>query len=392
MLFTVAMALALDTKKIPTQDIFIDDGETRSYPQLVEFAFVGGTRDGLPEEKASKRVSTAKAQAQIAADISNGVQEGRVGFVMLGGDIVTASSVAGWKAFTRDWVEVLSGSEPPEGGRLRTRVVPVAGAREAAGDDRYFGFGAAFPGVGADIGYNRVGTWYHFDFEVAGHTWRFLVVDSNKSSLGSRWDEQTAYIEKVAAEEEYDSLLLFMHHPLITLAPGQVSNEGEAPEELLQLVDGNSKVGALKAVFAGAPHATEVFLPRGKFGEIYINGGGGGAPADNTVRWGHADAAGFSDIKLETTFDFALLREFEKQAEARACSPTAMEHAKSEGSWKGFPGEYEASCMPTQGWWDVSLAGERLSLSFRIVQPDGTLRSIYTADYSGKKSGWTIGK
>ncbi len=392
MLILASLALALDTKKVPTQDIFLDDGQTKTYESTVEFAVVGSTRDGLPEERASKRVSTPKVQAQVAADISAAIQEGKVEFLVLGGDVVTASTVAGWKSFTKSWVEVISGSEPPEGGKLRTRVLPVPGAREVAGDDRYFGFGAAFPGVGADIGYNRVGTWYHVDLAVGGHTWRLLFVDSNKASLGSRWDEQTAYIEKVLVEEEYESLVVFMHHPLLTLAPGQAANAGEAPEELLAFIDGNTKVGALRAVFAGAPHATEVFQPRGKFGELYVNAGGGGAPADNTVRWGHAEAAGFPDIKLETTFDFALLREFEKQAEARACSPVAMEHAKSTDSWAGFPGEYEASCMPTQGWWNVALTGEKLSATFRVVQPDGTLRGIYTADYAGKKQGWTIGK
>ena len=284
-------------------------------------------------------------------------------------------------------------------GQRTSRIGPtpranLAGNTDAAGDDRYTGFGAAFPGVGADIGFNRVATWYHVDLEVAGHTWRIVAVDSNKSSLGSRWDEQMAYIEKslTADQDEYDSVLVFVHHPLITLAAGQLSNEGEATSELLAQIDGATKVGAIKAVFSSHSHAGEVFLPRGKFGELYVNAGGGGAPADNLARWGHAEAGGFPDVKLETTFDFALLRELEKHAEARKCTPAAIDHAKSAGSWAGFPGEYEAACLPVQGWWDVSLAGEKMSLSWRQIQPDGTLRAIYTADFGGKKSGWSIGK
>jgi hypothetical protein len=69
-----------------------------------------------------------------------------------------------------------------------------------------------------------------------------------------------------------------------------------------------------------------------------------------------------------------------------------MDHAKSVESWKGFPGAYEASCVPLVGWWDLTLAGERLSLSFRMMQPDSTFKGVYTAEFAGRKAGWTIGK
>lgn len=395
MLLAVSLAFAFDTKKIPTQDLFLDDGQTKEFSSTVEFAVVGNVRGARTgEAEATKRVAVKGAGAAVIADVSKTIQEGRSEFMVLLGSMVPGSSAASWKAFCKQWVGVISGGEPPEEGKMRTRVLPVPGVDDADGDERYAGFGAAFPGVGADIGFNRVATWYHVDLKVGGHTWRLLTVDTNRAALGSRWEEQTAYLEKTLTEDqdEYDSLLVFMYDPLITLGLGRKSNLDETPKELLDVIDGATKVGALKAVFASATASNEVFLPRGKFGELFVNAGGGGAPSDTIERWGHADAAGFQDVKLETTFDFALLREFEKQAEARKCSAVALDHAKSAESWKGFPGAYEASCMPLVGWWDVSLTGEKMQLNYRQLQPDNSLKPIYTADYSGKKNGWTIGK
>jgi hypothetical protein len=393
MLLAASFAFAFDTKKIATQDIFLDDGQRKSFPKSVEFGVVGNVRPARPgEAEATKRVAAKGAAAALAVDVSKTIQEGRTAVLVLMGNLVPGSSLAAWKAFSRAWLSVIAGGEPSEEGYPRTRVLPVAGEDDGAGDDRYTGFGAAFPGVGADIGFNRVATWYAVDLEVDGHVWRLLTLDSNKAALGSRWEEQTAYVDRVVAEDNYDSLIVFMYHPVLTLAVGQKSNDGEAPLELLEIVDNQSKVGALKAVFSSRSTTNEVFLPRGKFGELYVTAGGGGAPVDTPERWGHAEAGGFKDLKLETTYDFAILREFEKQAEARKCSAVALDHAKSAESWAGFPGAYEASCMPLVGWWDVTLAGERMSLSYRQLQPDNSFKGIYTADFAGRKAGWAIGK
>jgi len=394
MLLAVSLAFAFDTKKIPTQDLYMDDGQRKEFASTVEFAVVGNVRAAKAgEAEATKRVAVKGAQAAVLGDISKTIQEGRTEFMVLLGNLVPGSSLPAWKAWSKQWVSVISGGEPPEDGKMRTRVLPVPGADDALEDDRYAGFGAAFPGVGADIGFNRVATWYSVDLAVGGHTWRFLTVDTNRAALGSRWEEQNAYLEKTLGDQDaYDSLVVFMYDPLITLGLGRVSNLDESPKELLETIDGATRIGALKAVFASGTASNEVFLPHGKFGEMYINTGGGGIPADTIERWGHADAAGLHDVKLETTFDFAILREFERQAEVRKCSSVALDHAKSDQSWKGFPGAFEASCMPLVGWWDVSLTGEKMQLNYRQLQPDNSLKSIYTADYTGKKNGWAIGK
>lgn len=393
MLLAFSLALAFDTKKLPNHDIFLDDGQRQVFPKTVQFGVVGNVRAARAgEAEATRRVAVKGATTALAVDVSKTIQEGRTEFLVLMGNLVPGSSLASWKGFAKTWLSVIAGGEPSEDGYPRTRVFPVAGEDDGAGDDRYTGYGAIFPGAGADIGFNRVATWSHVDLEVAGHTWRLLSIDTNKTALGSRWEEQVAYVDRVAAEDEYDSMLVFMYHPLITLAMGQKSNDGGAAEELLDIVDAQSKVGAVKAVFSSRSTTSEVFLPRGKFGELYVTAGGGGAPMDTPERWGRAPEGGFPELKQETTFDFAILREFEKQAEARKCSTVAMDHAKSVETWKGFPGAYEASCVPLVGWWDVTLAGERLSLSFRMMQPDSTFKGVYTAEFAGRKAGWTIGK
>ena len=57
--------------------------------------------------------------------------------------------------------------------RASQRRIVVAGDRDGTGDNRYEGLGATFPGLGVDIGVNRVATWYSFDVRTDGLVWRF---------------------------------------------------------------------------------------------------------------------------------------------------------------------------------------------------------------------------
>lgn len=387
MLFLLTGCIGLNATAIPTQDIYADNGETKGGPSRVEFAVVGDVRPAIPGEEARGRVATPATAAAVAKDISAAVQADDASFVVLLGNLVATSSTAEWKGFARGWSQVISGSELPEAGVQRVRVVPVAGASDRAGDDRLVGFGAAFPGVGADIGYNRVASWYSFDVTAGKATWRMLILDSAKDTLGSRWNEQMAWIPK-ALEGDYDGLIVFMHHPLWTLAKGSTPDEGKAPSELLDTVDQSTKIGALKAVFSGNAHTNEVYLPGGRFGELYVNAGGGGAPADTVKRWGRV---GQEDLKMEPIFDLALVKEFDRWIEPRAISEALQEKAKASGSWSGFDAEIDAAAMPVQGWWNVALIGDDMQMTFRMVGADGALKDLYTINFDSKE-GWKAGK
>ena len=72
-------------------------------------------------------------------------------------------------------------------------------------------------------------SWGYFDQVVSGVKWRFLVVDSNKEALGSRWREQLFWLPKAAAGD-YEHLLVFMHDSRVTLATdGEMNPDGPIP-------------------------------------------------------------------------------------------------------------------------------------------------------------------
>jgi hypothetical protein len=214
-----------------------------------------------------------------------------------------------------------------------------------------------------------------------------LVVDSAKDELGSRWTEQIAWIPK-ALDGDYDGLLVFMNDPRWTLAKGVTPDAASGPSELLAAIDDVTKIGALKAVFSGGAHTNEVYLPGGKFGEMYVVAGGGGAPADTLKRWGRV---GQEDLKLEAIYDLALMKEFDKWVEPKGISEALQDKAKGDGDWKGFDAEIDASAMPVQGWWNVALVGDDMELTFRMIGADGTLKNVYTVNYDAK-DGWKTGR
>lgn len=387
MLFLLTGCIGLNVNAVPTQDLYADDGETKTAKGRVEFAVVGDSRPFVQGEQTRGRVATPGAEEAIVKDVSAAVQAESVDFVVLMGNMVAGSSTAEWKGFSKDWSLVLSGSELPETGTLRTRVIPVAGSSDRAGDDRLRGFGAAFPGVGKEIGYNRVASWYAFDVEAGRATWRLMVLDSAKEDLGSRWGEQMAWIPK-ALEGEYDGLIVFMHHPRWTLAKGAEADADGAPSELLDAVDDATKIGALKAVFSGNTLTNEVYLPGGKFGEMFVVAGASGAPADSLKRWGRV---GQEDLKLEPIYDLALMKEFDRWIEPKGISEAVQDKAKGAGDWKGFDAEIDSAAMPVQGWWNVALVGDDMELTFRMVGADGALKSLYTVSYDAK-DGWKTGR
>ncbi|MFZ5481249.1 MAG: metallophosphoesterase family protein [Myxococcota bacterium] len=386
-LLSAALA-GVNPNAVPTQDLYADDGETKESRENVQFAVLGDVRPAMPGETAAGRAATPDTEARIVKDISEQVQAGKVDFVLLLGDLVRESTTAEWKRFSKDWGLVLSGSELPETGTMRVRSIPVAGNHDRAGDERMVGFGAAFPGVGVDIGFGRVASWYSFDVTARGARWRFVVLDSAKDELGSRWDEQLEWIPKALSGDAYDGVLVFMHHPRWTLANGKACDEGGGPSELVDAVESSTGLGKLKAVFAGHAHTNEVYLPSGKKGEIYVVAGGGGSPADSFARWGVREDR---DLKLEPIWDLAVLREFDYWVEPRKIPEAIVEKAKARGSFEGFNAEIDAHWFPVQGWWNVELDGANMHLTFRVIDHEGKLKDLYTMDYVDG-DGWRIGR
>ncbi len=374
---------------IPTQDIYADNGEVKTVTGAVHFAVVGDTRDAIAADKVNGRVSIDGAEQAIVADLMARVDEYRLKFAVLLGNMVTTSSTGEWKNFNRDWQGALAGSQLSEAGGTRLKSLPVCGTSDRTGDEWLTGFGAAFPGVGADIGANRVASWYTVDISADGKVWRLLVVDSDKAALGSRWDEQLAWIPEALKGDEYQHLLVFMNQPPRTVAHSVKENEGGGPGELMETIEDSTKLNMVTAVFAANTGTNEIYLPGGRMGEAYINVSSG-APAATLPRWRTTP-----ELKLESIFDLQLIKAFDHAVEVRALAETVVDHAKARGSYEGFVGEYDARAFPVAGWWNVSIAGDSLSLDFRMWDPsgsgeNGSVAAIYHADWD-RKGGWRIG-
>ncbi len=372
---------------LPTHDLLADDGGEIAPGGPVQLAIVGDMRPTIGADAAKGRVNTPYTEARIVGDISTYVQRGDVDGVVLLGDLVPYSSTRTWKHFAQDWSSLLSGSEFPQPGVLRTRTLPVAGNHDRIGDGRLVGFGASFPGVGQEIGFGRVASWQASDVVTKKRRWRLLLLDSDKSALGTRWEEQLRWLDG-ALEGEYDGVLVFMHHPRYTLARGQTADWNKAPSELLQHVEDGTKLGMIKAVFAGHAHTTEVFLPSGPLGEIYVTAGGGGSPADSLPRRGVVEG---KDLALAPSYDLALQKAVDRWSEAGKLPQALVDKAQGSGAWQDFIGEYDVKGMPVQGWMQLELDGPDLALTFRMIGPDGALADAWAATWD-PKSGWMTGR
>ncbi len=378
------------TASIPTQDVYAHDGEVKTTTGAMHFAVVGDSRAAVASDKVSGRVSIEGAEQAIVADIAATVEDSRLKFAVLLGNMVATGSTGEWKNFTKEWVAALAGSDIAEGGGTRVKSVPVCGVTDRSGDEWLTGFGAAFPGVGANIGANRVASWYTFDVSADGKVWRFVVLDTDKAALGSRWEEQMAWIEG-AMKGKYDHVLVFMNQPKLTLAKGAKDNDGGGPVELLDTVEQSTDLNAIVGVFSGNTGSNEIFLPGGRLGEAYINVSSG-APAATLSRWRTNP-----ELKLESIYDLQLIKAFDHAVDVRGLAEGTVDHAKARGSYEGFIGEYEGRAFPIAGWWNVSIAGDTLTLDFRMWDPsgtsdagNGTLDTVYHADWD-KKDGWKIG-
>ena len=369
-------------------EVFAVDNQVMEVERDLRFAVLGNTRGGIPAADGSGALDSDAPQ-RVANELSGLASGNDLDFVVFLGDMVRWSRTREWATFSHTWLEVVGSDGMSAGEGRRVAALPVAGDREFLFDDSLGRMGSTFPGAGADIGYNRQASWYTFDVTVENRTWRFMVLDSNREALGSRWREQLNWIPR-ATTGDYDYLLVFMHHPRVTLANGADMNKGGIPTELIDLVEDSTDILKLRAVFSAGSHTSEFYLPEGFLGVGYFVAGGGGARADSLNRWGDGSAAGYEAIQLEPRFDLALQGEFARQADEGAWPQEVIDHARAEGEWVGFPGGYDADWFPLYGYWSVSLQREGLVATF-VQVGEGGAREIYRVDYEAEE-GWRAGR
>ena len=341
-----------------------------------QIAIVANTRGLKRSDTASGRISFSdETTPSILTNIKN-KSPNCVAFV---GDMTRSGHKREWVKFQKEQLSLL-GDIP---------IIPVAGDSEGAKDPKYLNLKATFPDFGTDIGYNRVSSWMSYDVKTEGMTWRFMVLDANKSMLKSKWKEQMAWIDETMQEGEFDALFIFMHTPYYNLAGGspKMNNEG-TPKELIEQVDNSLLSMKLRAVFFGGEHANQVILPQGDFGTAYIGAGGGGAPADDLYLWQSGEKFDILDrVKLEPVFRDRLLKEVDRWNSQTPLSPTTMNKAFNTGSYKDFPGLIEGNAYPIYGWWSLDIEGSVSSITYYHHYMNGSIQPIYKLRYS-EKSGW----
>lgn len=375
----LALTLAgVNPAKIPAHALFADDGAKVEVDGPIAFALFGN---------ATGETTTPAILADIAAAAN---QEGGPRALILLGDMVDQASTSGWANFDARFDELLDGATLAEGPSVRIPAVPVAGDNEGAGDGAYVGFGAAFPGVGQDIGFNRVASWYAYDVVSAGHAWRFLVVDADRKRLGSRWDEQLRWLEG-AVEGDYTGLVVLMHASLYS-ATGKSASIGTNPDAaaLLSALDEHIDERKLKVVFSAGNPSTEVFQPGGPLTTLYVNAGGGGAPTQDVLREVRpAEGKGGEALSLESNYDATLSEAIARWNKATPLEQDVLDRARGDGKYEGLAGRVDGLAVPTWGWWLARIDGPNLSLSYRMWAPDGKLVPAWSGTV-GERGAWVI--
>ena len=379
------VACGLHPKTLPSHQVVSQNAKEAPAVEDLRFGVLGNTRTAIPMvDSLSSDHLSSESSGQVIGDLLWQRQQQALDFVVLLGDMVRFSRNSEWAAFDQQWLDLIEGSNASDLGSERVPVLPVAGDRESVLDERLGGYGASFPNFGVDIGFNRVASWGYFDQVVSGVKWRFLVVDSNKEALGSRWREQLFWLPKAAAGD-YEHLLVFMHDSRVTLATDGEMNPDGVPQELIEAIEEHAGLMKLRAVFSAGGHASEIYLPEGRLGTAYVGAGAGGSRASDLRRWGDGRDAGLEAIQLEPRFDMALQAAMLERTEL---PESVISEARAEGDWEGFIGAYNAKYFPLFGYWMIDIQGDRLQLSFRLLEENGALKEIYRLQHQPRE-GWS---
>lgn len=362
---------ATAAKPLPKATLYADDGDVVKSDTAVHLAVIGNTRPMIrAADLSAGRVGPSKGITErLVGNMGSSEPDA---YIMMG-DIVTSGRAKAWRK---------SFSIMPSLNRFP--VIPVIGDYDRYNDEDILLWSQVFPEFGADIGLNRISTWYYFDIESKGATWRMIVLDADKSSLGPKWNEQLLWIEE-AVKGDYDSLIVMMHPPVFDLSGAKLNMNPEGvPLELVETVEDSIPMLKLRAVISAGGNASHIMLPFNRFGAAFVIAGGGGAPGEDLRMWGSGLDANFPDkVTLEPQFQASILSKMESQD----LPSTVMDQAQSGNDFAGLPGLISAKYFPMYGWWDLELNGEEATFSYHHLTLNGTIDSIYSINYSDNE-GW----
>ena len=367
MVFSLSMAQAASLCGKEAQQI-----EAEEY----HFAILGNTRPlDVKGDPIAGRTGRTKG---VTKKLLTNVAKNSPDCVVFVGDMVKNGSKKEWKRFEKDQLSLIP----------KQPVQPVIGDYEALKDPKYLNTEDIFPDLGTDIGYNRVGSWSYFDVNTDGVKWRVLILDANKSALTSRWNEQMLWLEEVT-KGDFEAAFVFIHQPWYDLSGSTPKmNEGGHPEELISYIEGSMDMLKLRGVFFGGGHANQVILPNGPYGTLHVGAGGGGAPAEDLYQWQDGMEHGMpNQIELEERLTAVLREQVDRLHGQSALSPATLDKAFNTGTYKDFPGLFEGSQVPTQGWWELILDGSSSRIVYHFIFANGTIEPIYELRYSEKR-GW----
>lgn len=376
-----APASAVKPDKVPAVEVYGKDGETVGGGKRVAFAIVGSTRGIGVGAKAEP-----KAPQEIIADLRTQAAVRGMDFVLLTGGYVRRSTADEWGRFGRRWKDVLD-VDLRSDNKARKPVVAVPGSAEVLGDRKLTGFGAAFPGSSAGIGFNRNASWGKVDVNVGKTRWRFLMLDTHQKAMGSRWKEQLFWLPNAVSDGEFDKLVVVMPDPRVTMADGARMDPGDGPSQLIDIIEEYAPLNALTLVVSGGPQTNEVIMPTGAFGEAYVVAGNAGLGGPTLLQAAAADEAGFKDVGLDPLYTVALMKEFDRRSETESFREDVIDKAKGRGNWETYTPRFDGDAFPVQGWWYVEIDTKGIALTFRVRRPDGTMADLYKTR-RGKRGGW----
>lgn len=376
-------AAAVNPDKVTPVEVYGKDGEAIDGGKRVAFAVVGSTRGIGVGAKAEP-----KPPQEIIADLRTQAAVRGMDFVMLTGGYVRRSTGDEWSRFARRWKDVLDVKLRSDN-QARKPAIAIPGDAEILGDRKLSGFGAAFPGSSAGIGFNRNASWGKVDVKVGSTRWRFLMLDTHQKAMGSRWKEQLFWLPNAVSDGAFDKLIVVMPDPRVTMADGATMDPKDGPSQLIDIIEEYAPLNSLTLVVSGGLQTNELILPTGAFGEAYVVAGNAGLDGPTLLQAAAADEAGFKDVGLDPLFTVALMKEFEKQAEEQGFREDVIDKAKGRGNWESYTPRFDGDAFPVQGWWYVELDRGGIALTFRMRRPDGTMVDLYKTR-RGERGGWKV--